>query len=76
MKFTLYLDWRDGMYRVYELTEKEQDKITRLRWDGDAHYYDVFDSQEECDVEEKRLARIDEEYKRQKESFLKTLMGE
>ena len=36
MKFTLYLDWRDGMYRVYELTDKERDKITRLRWDGHA----------------------------------------
>lgn len=64
------------MYRVYELTEKEQDKITRLRWDGDTHYYDVFDSQEECDVEEKRLARIDEEYKRKKENYLKSLRGE
>ena len=61
------------MYRVYELTEKEQNKITRLRWDGDTHYYDVFDSQEECDAEEKRLTRIEEEYKRQKENYLKSL---
>lgn len=61
------------MYRVYELTEKEQNKITRFRWDGDTHYYDVFDSQEECDAEEKRLARIEEEYKRQKEDYLKSL---
>lgn len=64
------------MYRVYELTEKEQDKITKIRWDGDTHYYDVFDSQEECDAEEKRLARIDEEHKRQKENYLKSLRGE
>ena len=61
------------MYRVYELTEKEQNKITRLRWDGDTHYYDVFDSQEECDDEEKRLAKIDEEYRMQKENYLKSL---
>lgn len=61
------------MYRLYELTEKEQNKITRLRWDGDTHYYDVFDSQEECEAEEKRLARIEEEYKRQKENYLKSL---
>lgn len=61
------------MYRVYELTEKEQNKITKLRWDGDTHYYDVFDSQEECEAEEKRLARIDEEYKKQKENYLKSL---
>lgn len=63
------------MYRVYELTEEEQNKIIRLRWDGDTHYYDVFDSQEECDEEEKRLARIDEEYRRQKENYLMSLRG-
>ena len=51
------------MYRVYTLTEKEQGKITRLRWDGDTHYYDVFDSQEEHDAEERRLAEIEEDYK-------------
>lgn len=59
------------MYRVYKLTDKEKDKITRLRWDGDTYYYDVFESQAECDVEEKRLAKIDEEYRRQKEHYLK-----
>ena len=32
------------MYRVYELTEKENNKITQMRWDGDTHYYDVFES--------------------------------
>ena len=37
------------MYRVYELTDREKNKITKLRWDGDTHYYDVFESQEECD---------------------------
>ena len=64
------------MYIVYELTDKERDKITRLRWDGDTHYYDVFESQDECDAEEKRLARIDEEYKIQKENYLKSLRSE
>ena len=64
------------MYRVYELTDREKDKITKLRWDGDTYYYDVFDSQEECDEEEKRLARIEEDYKKQKEAYLKTLGGE
>lgn len=64
------------MYRVYELTEKEKEKITRIRWNGDTHYYDVFESQEECDEEEKRLERIDEDYRRQKESYLKSLDGE
>lgn len=61
------------MYRTYKLTDKEKDKITKLRWDGDTHYYDVFESQEECDEEEKRLKKIDEEYKRQKENYLKYL---
>lgn len=61
------------MYRVYELTEKEQGKITRIRWDGDTYYYDVFDSQEECDEEGKRLAKIDEEYRREMENYLKSL---
>lgn len=59
------------MYRVYELTEEEKDKITRLRWDGDTHYYDVFESQEECDEEEKRLKEIEDEYKKEQEWYLK-----
>ena len=61
------------MYRTYELTEKEKNKITRMRWDGDTHYYDVFESQKECDEEEKRLAKIDEEYRKQKENYLKSM---
>ena len=63
------------MYRVYQLTEKEQGKITKLRWDGDTHYYDVFDSKEECDEEEQRLAKIEECYIKQKENYLKSLSG-
>ena len=61
------------MYRTYKLTEEERNKITRLRWDGDTHYYDVFESQEECDEEEKRLAKIDEDYIKQKEHYLKSM---
>ena len=60
------------MYRVYNLTDKETGKITRLRWDGDTHYYDVFESQDECDKEEARLKKIDEEYKKQKEAYLRS----
>lgn len=59
------------MYRVYELTDKEKNKITKLRWDGDTFYYDVFETQEECDEEEKRLARINEEYEKKMENYLK-----
>lgn len=51
-------------------------KITKLRWDGDIHYYDVFESQEECDEEEKWLAKIEEEYRRQEAAYLKSLGGE
>ena len=61
------------MYRIYELTDEEKDKITRLRWDGDTHYYDVFESQEECDKKEKRLVKIEEEYRKQKENYLKSM---
>lgn len=64
------------MYRVYKLTDKERDKITKMRWDGDTHYYDVFENQEECDEEEKRLVKIDEEYRKAKENYLKTLSGD
>lgn len=64
------------MYRVYELTEKENGKIIRFRWDGDTHYYDVFESQEECDEEQKRLDKIDVEYKKAKADYLKNLKGE
>lgn len=59
------------MYRVYQLTDKEKSKITRMRWDGDTHYYDVFESQEECDAEEKRLSKNEENYKKQMEAYLK-----
>lgn len=58
------------MYRVYELTEKENNKITRIRWDGDTHYYDVFESQEECDKEQKRLDKIEKEYRKARADYL------
>ena len=61
------------MYRTYELTDEEKNKITRMRWDGDTHYYAVFESQEECDEEERRLAKIDEEYRKAKENYLKSM---
>lgn len=61
------------MYRVYELTEKENNKITRMRWDGDTHYYDVFESQEECDEEQKRLDKIEEEYRKAQADYLQSL---
>lgn len=61
------------MYRIYELTEKENNKITRMRWDGDTHYYDVFESQEECDKEQKRLDKIEEEYKKAQADYLQSL---
>ena len=61
------------MYRVYKPTEKEKGKIIRVRWDGDTYYYDVFESQEECDKEQERLDRIEEEYKRKKERLYKRL---
>lgn len=61
------------MYRVYELTEKENNKITRMRWDGDTHYYDVFESQEECDKEQKRLDKIEEEYRKARADYLQCL---
>ena len=58
------------MYRVYQLTDKEKGKITKHRWNGDTHYYDVFDNQEECDAEEQRLAKIEEDYRKAKEAYL------
>lgn len=64
------------MYRVYELTDKEKGRVTRLRWDGDTYYYDVFDSQEECDEEQKRLDEIEAEYRKAKEDYYNSLKGE
>ena len=63
------------MYRVYELTDKEKDKITRLRWDGDTYYYDVFETQEECDEEQKRLDKINAEYRKKKADYLRSYKG-
>lgn len=61
------------MYRVYELTDKEEDKITKLRWDGDTYYYDVFDTQEEADREQERLDKIEEEFQKKKAAYLAAL---
>ena len=58
------------MYRTYNLTEKEKGKITRLRYDGDTYYYDVFDNEEECEKEEERLRKINDEYKKKMEGYL------
>ena len=60
------------MYRVYNLSEKEEGKITKMRWDGDTHYYDVFENQEELEEEEKRLAKIEEDYRKAKEAYVKS----
>lgn len=64
------------MYRVYQLTDKEKDKIVRLRYGVDTHYYDVFESQEECDAEQKRLDKIEAEYRKEKANYLKNCRGE
>lgn len=58
------------MYRTYRLTKKEENKITRLRYDGDTYYYDVFDNQEECDIEEKRLKKIQDDYENKMRDYL------
>lgn len=58
------------MYRTYKLTKKEENKITRLRYDGDTYYYDVFDNQEECDIEEKRLKKIQDDYENKMRDYL------
>lgn len=55
------------------MTDEEKDKIVRCRWDGDTHYYDVFESQEECDAEQKRLDKIEEEYRQEKANYLNSL---
>ena len=64
------------MYRVYHLTNKEKDKIVRLRYGVDTHYYDVFESQEECDEEQKRLDKIEAEYRKKKADYLRNCRGE
>ena len=64
------------MYRVYHLTDKEKDKIVKIRWDGDTHYYDVFETQEEYAAEQKRLDEINAEYEKNKEYYLKIVREE
>ena len=44
-----------------------------MRWNGDTHYYDVFESQEECDKEQKRLDKIEEEYRKARADYLQHL---
>ncbi len=64
------------MYRTYKLTDAEKDKITKYRWDGDTGYYDVFESQEECDKEEERLRKINEDAQKMHKDYLKNLKDE
>jgi len=65
-------EWKDGN-RSHNLTEKEKDKITVLRYDGDTHFYDVFESKEEQEEEQKRLDKIEKDYQEQMASYLKSL---
>ena len=64
------------MYRVYQLTAEEKDKIVRCRWGGDTHDYDVFESHEESDEEQKRLDEIETKYRKMKADYLKNFKGE
>ena len=66
----------DQNVQSISINDEEKDKIVRCRWDGDTHYYDVFESQEECDEEQKRLDKIEAEYKKQKADYLKNCKGE
>ena len=61
--------------KLEKLTDKEKDKIVKIRWDGDTHYYDVFETQEEYAVEQKRLDEINAEYEKNKEYYLKNCKG-
>lgn len=61
------------MYRTYQLTEAERDKVAVLRWDGDTSYYDVFDTMDEAIEEEKRIKSIDDEVQAQKDAYLRSL---
>lgn len=58
------------MYRVWKLGEAEKRKIVRQRYDGECYYYDVYESQEECDREQTRLDRIEREYKENMKNYL------
>lgn len=58
------------MYRVWKLSEAEKGKIVRQRYDGECHYYDVYESQEECDREQKRLDKIEAEYQEKMKAYL------
>ena len=61
------------MYRTYRLTEAEAGKLTRLHYDGDTYYYDVFETQEECNREENRLANIQKEYEQKRDAYLRSI---
>ena len=60
-------------YRVYRLTDAEKNKIIRRRWDGDTHYYDVFDTQEEADAEQKRIDKINAEAKQAYQNYINSI---
>lgn len=61
------------MYRVYKVTEREEGKLVHAWWDGDCYIYDIFESQEEYDEEMARIKKIDDEWRREKEAYLRSL---
>ena len=58
------------MYRTYTLPKNEPFVISN--WDGDCYSYTVCENQEEYDAEKSRLAKIDEDYRKEKENYLKS----
>lgn len=61
------------MYRTYFLTEKEQNKITVYRFDGDTGYYDVFENEDERKAEQARLDRIERECQAEMKDYIESL---
>lgn len=59
------------MYRTYNIPKDEPFVISHF--DGDCSYYTVCENKKEYDNEKERLRKIDEEWKRNKEAYLKSI---
>lgn len=62
------------MYRTYNLEGNEDMNLVTQYWTGDCYAYSVFENKEEIDIEKKRIRKIEDDYKKQKEDYYNYLL--
>lgn len=61
------------MYRTYHRNEVPPGALYSWHWDGDNYIWTVYESREEYDAEQARLARIEQEYNEAMQAYRDSL---